>query len=109
VCFGPSELVSVPLAAAGIESGRPVVAGIRPENIRIGAGGLDAAVTLTEDLGHETQVFLTIGGTSFVARAPAGFRAKAGDALKVAFDPAAIHLFDPVSGARIETGTSHHG
>ena len=39
----------------------------------------------------------------------AGFRAKAGDTLKVAFDPAAIHLFDPASGARIETGTLHHG
>ena len=91
-----------------LADGQPVVAGVRPEHITIGQGGIPATVTLVEDLGHEAQVSFRIDETPFIARAAAGMRARPGDAIEVGFMPAAIHLFDPATGVRIETRDRTH-
>jgi ABC-type sugar transport system ATPase subunit len=103
---GASAALAV--GTAGLEDGRAVVAGVRPEHITIGGGGIPARVTLVEDLGHEAQVSLRVGSSDFIARAPAGIRLGIGETLAIGFEPSAVHLFDPADGIRIETRDNIH-
>lgn len=52
-------------------------------------------VTLVEPLGAETQVTVSVGGCSIVARSP-GFTGPAvGDQVRVVLAPSQLHVFDP--------------
>lgn len=73
----------------------PVALGIRPENITLSGGNVDASIRLIENTGHEQIVTLEIpGGHRLLARAPAGQPLSIGEALKIGFAPEAIHLFE---------------
>ncbi len=58
-----SPTAALPCRLEGLrrDDGRPVVYGIRPEHIAIGAGGLPAAVSVLEPTGSETQIFARLG------------------------------------------------
>ena len=79
-----------------------LVLGVRPDKVRVLAPGeaapaatLAAEGRLVEDLGDRVDVRLTLaGGAAWVARRPAGERAREGAAL-VALDLGAAHLFEP--------------
>ncbi|HKG61558.1 MAG TPA: ABC transporter ATP-binding protein [Pyrinomonadaceae bacterium] len=82
--------------------GENATIGIRPEHIQVLTtpedGAIEARVYVTELMGNETFVFLSVGANRLIARAPADFPADVDTKvwLKLANDK--LHFFDPVSG-----------
>ena len=81
-----------------------VVLGIRPEHVSVSTtqqgGLLPATVYVSELMGSETFVFVTLAGEKIIARAGADFRAEVESTVWVRFDLAKAHFFDPGSGER---------
>jgi multiple sugar transport system ATP-binding protein len=77
--------------------GRSLVAGVRPEGLRLDpAGSLAASVVIVEQLGAEAHVICSLDdGTRVVVRQDAA-RPSPGlaEKVRIAVDPAAVHLFD---------------
>jgi ABC-type sugar transport system ATPase subunit len=98
ICHGTS------LPVAGHPGGRGAVTlGIRPSDLRIAAEGIAARVEFIEDLGDSVIVNFEVHGQrikSRIDRAPALVE---GQPVRLSFDPAAAHLFDAGSGARLQT------
>lgn len=94
-------LVAGPLRFAATGSGA-VLAGIRPEHLRLGTDGQPARVTLVENLGGEAVVYLDMDGHKLTAamllmdESPPEIDATVG----VSIDPAMVQLFDAATGAR---------
>ena len=82
--------------------GKEVVVGIRPEDIHdeevfVSSHPEDvvsAYVDVTEMMGAETYLYLTIAGKAFTARVNQRSTAKINDTIKVAFETNKIHIFD---------------
>ena len=82
--------------------GQEVVMGIRPECIHdepvhistFADSVVDTYVDVTELMGAEIYLYITIGETNLIARVSARSTSRAGDSIKVAFDTSRIHLFD---------------
>ena len=82
--------------------GKTVVLGIRPEDIYddeafIAAkpeATIETYVDVTEMMGAEYYLYLTVADKRFTARVNPRTTAKMGDTIKVAFDTNKIHLFD---------------
>jgi multiple sugar transport system ATP-binding protein len=95
--------VSVP--AGGAVGGDSLVIGLRPESLEVAADGIPARVEVVEDVGADAFVFcatdLNGGSTRLVARTEARRAPKQGE--RVSLRPRAdeAHLFDPVSGERL--------
>lgn len=83
-----------------------VVIGIRPEHIMVNHEGqrneTNATVYVTELMGNETFVFLTVGNSQLIARAPADFRAEVGTQVKLHFTVEKLHFFNPSNQIRID-------
>ena len=81
---------------------RRVTLGIRPEHVDVSAthreGWLPAKVYVTEQMGNETFVFLTLGGEKIIARAPGDFRAELESEVWIQLDSSRVHFFDPETG-----------
>lgn len=104
--FGENKVLIPAGKAKKLESdgyiGKEVVMGVRPENIRdeeaflsmMASSTVSATVELTEMMGAETYLYLSIEGVSFVARVNPRTMTKAGDNIKVAFDSNKLHFFD---------------
>jgi len=91
-----------PARAAGLEEGRPLVVGVRPENLTLmPEGPLELKVRAVEWLGHECLVFATIGEAEVVVRQVGMAAVDAGSTARVAVDPAHVHLFDPGTTERL--------
>lgn len=86
-----------------VEDGLPVVAGIRPEHLSIGAGPLAATVRAIEWLGHERHVYCDVHGTAFIVRdtEAGGGGARPGDEVTLTASPDAVHLFDAETTERL--------
>jgi multiple sugar transport system ATP-binding protein len=80
--------------------------GIRPEHIQVLTtpqdGALEARVYVTELMGNETFVFLTVGDNRMIARAPAEFRAEVDTKVWLRIATEKIHWFDPATGNRLQ-------
>ncbi len=82
--------------------GQEVVVGIRPENIHdqpaqlsaLESSTVDAYVDVTELMGAEIYLYLTIGETNLIARVSPRSTSRSGDTIKIAFDTARMHIFD---------------
>jgi ABC-type sugar transport system ATPase subunit len=86
-------------AAFPMEPGRDVEVGIRPEDLRLGAGStgsLTFARDFTEELGA-TRLLHGAAGDAAVVVALSG-PAPGGDSFSLSTEPAAVHLFDPATG-----------
>jgi multiple sugar transport system ATP-binding protein len=83
------------------EPGRPVVYGIRPEHIDVGAGGLPARVSVLEPTGSETQIFARLGEDAIDAVVKGRLTVNPGDEIALKIDPRAAHVFDGATGARL--------
>ena len=78
----------------------PVTLGIRPEHITLAADGIPLTVELVEPLGSETLVHGRMAdGTPLLAKLNGA--APVGDAVRVALDPAELHVFDRQTGRRL--------
>ncbi len=82
--------------------GKTAVLGVRSEHIHdeevflssSPESVVNASVEVTELMGSETLLHLTIEGASFIASVDPRSQAKPGDEIKIAFDMNRVHLFD---------------
>ncbi|RDI61108.1 ABC transporter ATP-binding protein [Microvirga subterranea] len=88
---------SAPAAAIG----RPAYYGIRPEHFRLTGDGIPVEVIVTEPTGSETLVVARAGGREISCVFRERIAAKPGETIRVAPDPALVHLFDKETGRRI--------
>ena len=96
----PKEKAEAPELADYI--GQEVVVGLRPEGISDDAkvveanpdSSLDVSVDVTELMGAEIYLYLTINETNLIARVSSRSLSRAGDKIKVAFDMSRLHIFD---------------
>ena len=85
--------------------GRGLVLGIRPEHIALAAaGGVAAEVTSAEYHGADSILTARVGQESLLLRAPGKLHLGAGAAVRLAWDPASMHLFDAATEARVDSG-----
>ena len=108
--------LAAPSTDADADADGAVLLGARPEHIRIVAAGspealIDGRVALVEHLGKEAQVHLDVDaalaaddGSAFVAIVDPNGAPSVGATVGVAFDSAAVHVFDPESGAAVGPG-----
>jgi multiple sugar transport system ATP-binding protein len=108
---GQSAAVAVNSTASGE---RDVVAGIRPEALRLAedsdANTLLGTVDVVERLGNEQLIYLQSEGTratedteaaGMTARIAPDVVVRVGQRVVIALDPARVHLFDAESGKRL--------
>ena len=84
--------------------GRAVLLGIRPEDVRSTertAAGVRMRLDLVEPLGQELLVSARVGGHEVTARLPPLPTPSAGQDITLAFDPEALHFFNPETRERI--------
>jgi multiple sugar transport system ATP-binding protein len=82
-------------AKLGPARGKPVVLGVRPEGIILGAQpGLRAGVEVVEQMGNEVIVYLKAGNDGLIARVPPSDAPRPGDSVAVGFAPDHLHFFD---------------
>ncbi|MCW5745762.1 MAG: sn-glycerol-3-phosphate ABC transporter ATP-binding protein UgpC [Alphaproteobacteria bacterium] len=107
---GPEFRVKPPAAMAGRlrgHTGKAVLLGIRPEDLRVTNGAdpadhtFEATVEVTEQLGSEILLDLTAGPAPMVASVEPTVTAKVGDRLRLAFNPDRLHVFDSQTEASI--------
>jgi len=80
--------------------GAGTLTGVRPEDMRLAAEGLEASVESTEYLGADSLVAAKAGADSILVRVPGHARVKKGDAVRLAWDAAHEHHFDAQTGGR---------
>jgi multiple sugar transport system ATP-binding protein len=88
-------------------AGKQVVFGIRPEDIHnpvytpsgIVPAEADCMVEVTELMGNEIFLYLIISNSKFVARVDPRSEFKVGEKIKLVFNMANMHLFDPSENA----------
>lgn len=86
----------------GAREGQPVLYGIRPEAVTVGAEGtLTGKVSLIEMMGPHHQVRASVGGQPICVTMDRSSRIAAGDELPFSFDPRAAYVFDEQSGRRL--------
>ena len=82
-----------------------VTFGIRPEHVEVSTtereGWLKASIYVTELMGNETFVFLSLGGDKIIARAPADFRAEMESRVWIELDVRKALFFDCDTGEAI--------
>jgi multiple sugar transport system ATP-binding protein len=84
-------------------AGKPVVFGIRPEDIHdpqfsppgIHAAPVDVRVDVTELMGNEIFLYLLTGSSAFVGRVDPRTNARAGSQTQIVFNMDNMHLFEP--------------
>jgi multiple sugar transport system ATP-binding protein len=80
----------------------PVTIGVRPEHIQVLTepqdGAIAASVYVTELMGNETFVFLSVGSHRLIARAPGEFRADVESKVWLRVAAEKLHFFDSASG-----------
>ncbi len=91
-------------AAAALAEGREILVGIRPEHLTLAEAGLPAEIAVIEPTGSETHVVGRLGGGSgpeIVAVFRDRHPLRPGQPIRLAPDPARLHLFDAASGVRL--------
>ncbi|RNJ41134.1 glycerol-3-phosphate ABC transporter ATP-binding protein [Mesorhizobium erdmanii] len=85
-----------------LKDGDAITIGLRPEHIRLAEDGAQQGeVVVVEPLGLSTQFYVTLANQQLCVFAMGRAGVKPGDIVRLAADPAALHLFDPKSGDRI--------
>lgn len=82
-------------------AGKSVRIGVRPEDLLAGSGDIQARVTLTEPTGAESYVLTDTHLGELTLRMPGASSLAPGDALRLGFNPAKVHVFDAQTGKRL--------
>ena len=98
--------IALPNGAGQDMSGRRVMLGIRPEHLAVVADGeenlLSARLLYAEDLGASRLLHCAVGDDELIVHTQDESGDLPGDMLRLAADPANLHLFDEESGRRLE-------
>jgi multiple sugar transport system ATP-binding protein len=105
----PGFRVGVPEPVAKRANGHigAATVGIRPEDIHVAGPAdppeycFDAEIEVLEQLGSEILLDTRVGNSAFVASVDPGLHIKVHERLKLAFNPARLHLFDTQTEAAI--------
>jgi multiple sugar transport system ATP-binding protein len=93
-----------PLGRAGI-AGQQVTYGIRPEHLTLAgasaAGAVAGEIIVVEPTGAETELLVRAGEAQIVLVTHGRPVVHPGDKIGLAVDPAMVHVFDKVSGQRL--------
>lgn len=84
-----------------LANGREVIYGIRPENLPLGAQGLQGTVAVVEPTGSETHVVTRVDGHEVTAVFRDRITPQPGDAITLAPIAATVHIFDKDTGVRL--------
>jgi sn-glycerol 3-phosphate transport system ATP-binding protein len=115
----PMNVVALAPAAGGaalagtegpvvVKSADAALLGVRPENVRLSDGaGIPATVVAVEYLGADTIVTVRAGSETIALRAAGRLVLQAGAAVRIAWDPDGIHLFDRATGKRRHGHAAH--
>jgi sn-glycerol 3-phosphate transport system ATP-binding protein len=76
------------------------ITGVRPEDMRIGADGMEARVQSVEYLGADSLVAARAGEQPLLVRVPGHARFAEGDTIRIGWDPDQEHHFDEPTGRR---------
>ncbi len=106
--------LGLPVAAQGVDQGRPITVGLRPHDIALAGGGssratkFGAKIHLTEPLGDVTVIDVTAQEASMkmVLREEVAAKFSVGDNIEIGFDPQDLHVFDQATGARLGNGVA---
>lgn len=71
--------------------------GVRPEDVAVGRGSLEATVEVVEPVGSDNYLYLDVA-PEFVARVDSDLTPAAGDVVALDFDQADVRLFDAETG-----------
>jgi sn-glycerol 3-phosphate transport system ATP-binding protein len=93
----PMNVLSLPSI-----TGEGVLLGIRPEHIRLDPSGMPSRIETVEYLGADSIVTCRIGNEQLTVRLPGQASLAKGSEARLAWDPAAVHLFDAVTGTRMD-------
>ncbi|HEX9037564.1 MAG TPA: sn-glycerol-3-phosphate ABC transporter ATP-binding protein UgpC [Ktedonobacterales bacterium] len=109
----PSASTEAALGEAG-ESGRAVIVGVRPEDLRLASESepntLTGTVDVVEHLGNEQLIYLQMAGVmvsehsetkGVTVRIAPDAVLKPGEKVALAIDPIKVHLFDPQTTRRL--------
>ncbi len=89
------HVMTLPVETGAVHVGDKVEVGIRPEDVTLGADGLDISIRVLERLGGASITYGTIGaGTRFCASLPGNAPIREGENMALTIDPAACHVFD---------------
>lgn len=97
--------IVLPTRNRQVDSERPVVLGIRPEELRTvphNRASIMGEIDVVEPTGPETMVTVQVGEHAIIARLPPRFAGRRKEPICLAMDPASVNLFDPDSGQRID-------
>lgn len=86
----------------GLDEGRKVTLGIRPEHLLLDNAGFEAKVAVVEPTGSETHLVLRAAGREIIAVFQERHGFKPGDILRLRPRLEMAHLFDTESGLRLE-------
>ena len=92
---------SLEVRRSDVPAAGEVILGIRPSHIGLADSGLPGRLLLSENLGESMLLNIDVDGTLIKVRLPQVRHFALGTTLRLAFDPAHIHLFDPQSHRRI--------
>jgi multiple sugar transport system ATP-binding protein len=100
VCAEPGNGAPV----QGIEQGLPpaFILGVRPEDVLLAADGVFAGtIGLVEPLGVETLLHIRVDEQVVICTVPGIAKERLGDLIRFDLNKDRLHLFDPVTGARL--------
>jgi multiple sugar transport system ATP-binding protein len=95
-----SALFEAPLPVETLAMGE-VLAGVRSEDLHLGAGVGTARVAVVETAGHETLLWLDTPAGRLVSRTAPAWQIQPGDSVSLQVQGEKLHFFDKESGARL--------
>jgi multiple sugar transport system ATP-binding protein len=102
VVVGESRFPVPPDLKTRLDDGQAVIVGARPEHLNVSEDGTIAHdVRAVEWLGHECLVFGSVEASPVVVRQVGMAPLTAGGNIRLAVDPANVHLFDPETTDRL--------
>jgi multiple sugar transport system ATP-binding protein len=91
-----------PLDGGPGADGQAVAYGIRPEHLSLAAdGGVAGEVIVVEPTGAETELLIQVGDVQTLLRTHGRPSVNPAEKVRLAIDPANIHLFDKATGQRL--------